>query len=218
MMEGFLKKVLEDKGDEDSHRYFIRFGKGDYKRRFLISLNKGKKIKIRGSFEWANDFVNFVKETGDVAFSGTILMGEKIPGKEGKKQKGCFAYEISETGIEEFENAYFYLLNVNSEDVVLKIKKKLPKPGKSEGKIDDKFCSLDLDLKYWDKVKGVFFWDVPECKKALIEHELKIDSIEFPEGEKDPVKIRELAKRKGKIVRKMIIGEEEIEKDFDFVA
>ena len=217
-MESFLKKIFEGNGNEETRGHFMRFGKGDYKRRFLLSFNKSKKIKIRGSFEWANDFVNFVKETGDVAFSGTILMGEKIPGKEGKKQKGCFAYEISETGIEEFENAYFYLLNANSEDIVLKIKKKLPKPGKNEDKIDDKFCALDLDLKYWDIVKESFFWDIGDCKRCVVEHELKIDEIVLPEGEKDPAKIRTLAKRKGKIVRKIVCDSVESSKEYDFEA
>ena len=94
----------------------------------------------------------------------------------------------------------------------MKIKKSLPKPGKNEAKIDDKFCSLDLDLKYWEKVREVFFWDVPECKKAVIEHELEITDIEIPSGVDDPVKQRELAKRKGIIRRKIVFdGEERVE-------
>jgi len=100
----------------------------------------------------------------------------------------------------------------------LKIKKALPKPGKNEEKIDDKFCSLDLDEKYWEKVKEAFFWDVPNCKKALIEHELQIREILFPAGEKDPVKIRELAKRKGTIVRKMQVDGKDLEKKYEVEA
>jgi hypothetical protein len=217
-MDSFLKKVLDGNTDEYTHRYFVRFGKGIYKRRFLLSYNKGKKIKIRGSFEWANDFVRFVKENKDVVFSGSVLMKEKIPGKDGKKKAGCFVYEILESRLEEFVNAYHYLLNVNSEDIVLKVKKKLPKPGKNEEKIDDKFCALDLDIKYWDKVKEVFFWGVPDCKKVLIEHELQISDIVLPSGVDDPVKIRELAKRKGKIIRKINCDGVESMKEYDFVG
>jgi len=209
VMKSVIKKIFDAEVDEEAHRYFVRYGKGHYGRRFLISLAKSKKIKIRTSFEFANDLVSFVRENMNVVFSGVIISKEKIPGKEGKKKKGAFAYEVSESGLEGFENAYWYLLNVNREDVVLKIKKNLPKPGKSEGKIDDKFCSLDLDLKYWDKVREVFFWDVPECKKASIEHDLDITEIEIPSGVDDPVKMRELSKRNGKITRKIFVDKSE---------
>jgi len=207
-MKSIIGKIFSGEVDEDVHLNFVRFGKGTYGRRFLLSFNRGKKIKIRGSFEWANDFVDFVKEIKDVKFSGNILSKEKIEGKKGKKNSKGYIYEISESSIKGFESAYCYLLNVVDDEIVLKIKKKLPKPGKSEKKIDDKFCSLDLDVKYWDKVKEVFFWDVPECKKALIEHELDINEIEMPSGVDDPVEIRKLAKRKGVIKRKIIIDED----------
>jgi len=217
-MECFLKRVLEGKGDADSHRYFMRFGKGDYARRFLISFNKGKKIKIKGSFEWANDFVRFVKHHKNLKFSGKVLSREKIAGLDGRKKAGVFAYEIENSPIEEFENAYFLLLNANDSEIVLKIKKSLPKPGKAEEKIDDSFCSLEIDAKYWDSAREAFFWDVPEGKKCIIEHEVKINDIVMPEGEKDPVKIRELAKRKGVIIRKIELDGKEIAREHHFSA
>ncbi|MAG28272.1 hypothetical protein CMI47_22335 [Candidatus Pacearchaeota archaeon] len=214
-MESFLKKIIEGRGDEDSHEYFVRFGKGDYKRRFLIGFNKGAKVKIKASFELANDFVRFVRENKDVKFSGKVFMKEKLPGKDAKKKGGTFMYEIEESQLEEFEGAYFYLLNVKDDEIVLKVKKSLPKPGKNEEKIDDGFCSLTVDEKYWPKLKEIFFWDVPEGKKVKIEHELLIDEIVLPEGEKDPAKIRELAKRKGKIIRKMDIDGNVEEKEYE---
>ncbi len=213
-----MKRVVEGKADEECHKYFVRFGKGDYPRRFILSLVKGNKIKIRGSFEWANDFVKFIKENKEVKFSGSVLMKDKI-GKEGKKKGGLFAYEVSESSLSEFENAYFSLVNVNDSEIVLKIKKSLPKPGKNSEKIDDKFCSMDLDEKYWLKAKERFFWDIPDnVKKARIENELKIDEIIAPKNESDPAMIRALAKRKGKIVRKIEVDGNVSEKIIDFVA
>lgn len=217
-MDTFLKKVMTGRGDSDSHRYFLRFGKGNYARRFLLSFNKSTKIKIKGSFEWANEFVKFVKAHKDLKFSGKVLSKEKVAGKEGRKKAGVFVYEIEESSISEFENAYFLLLNANDSDMVLKIKKSLPKPGKDEEKIDDSFCVLEIDAKYWNAAKEAFFWDVPEGKKCTVEHELKINEIIMPEGEKDPAKIRELAKRKGKIVRKIDIDGKEILKEHELVA
>jgi len=217
-MESFIKKVLAGKPDEESHRYFVRFGKGDYKRRFLISLAKGTKIKLKTSFEFANDLVKFVNENKNVKFSGKVLTKEKIAGKEGRKKAGVFVYEISESSIEEFENAFYYLLDVNDSEIVLKIKKSLPKPGKNEEKIDDKFCSLEMSQKYWNSVKDAFFWDIPECKKAEIEHELIIKEIIIPKEEKEPAKMRENAIRKGTIVRKMNIDGNETRKEIPFEA
>jgi hypothetical protein len=218
-MESFLKKVMSGKGDADSHRYFVRFGKGDYKRRFLISLNKGAKIKIKTSFEFANDLVRFVNENKRIKFSGKVFTKEKIAGKEGRKKAGLLVYEISESSIEEFGNAYYYLLDSNDSDMVLKIKKSLPKPGKNEEKIDEGFCVLLIDAKYWNALKNVFFWDLPDgVKKVAIEHELKINDIILPKGESDPAKIREKALRKGTIVRKMVVDDNETQKEIPVEA
>lgn len=217
-MESFLKKVLTGKGDEDSHRYFIRFGRGDYKRRFLLNLMKGAKIKVKTSFELANDLVRFVNEIKKVKFSGKILSKENMPEKGGRKKAGMFVYEVSEISLDEFKNAYYYLLDAEDSEFVLKIKKNLPKPGKDEEKIDDGFCSLTIEPKYWNALKEVFFWDVPECKKAQIEHELRINEIILPKNEKEPAKIRELAKRKGTIVRKISADGKENLKEIAFEA
>ena len=217
-MESFLKKVLTGKSDADSHRYFIRFGKGNYKRRFLISLNRGEKIKVKTSFEFANDLVKFVNENKKILFSGKILTKEKIPGREGRKKAGVFVYEAEKCSIEEFGNVYYYLLDVDDSEIVLKIKKSLPKPGKDEEKIDDGFCSLTIDKKYWPALKEAFFWDIQECKKAAIEHELDISEIVLPKDEKNPSKIRELARRKGTITRKADCDGRESSKEIPFEA
>ena len=217
-MKSIIRKIFSNECDEEVHQYFVRFGKGEYKRRFLISLNKGKKIKIRGSFELANDFVKFVKENKDTKFSGRVLSKDKLGGKEGKKKAGIFVYEISKSSLAGFENAYFYLLNVDDDDIVLKIKKNLPKPGKNSKKIDDKFCTLDVDEKYLNKIKEAFFWDVPECKKAQIEHELLINEIEIPSGINNSEEIRKFARRKGIIKRKINFDGKEEVKESKFSA
>ena len=214
-METFLKKAIDEKIDSDVKRYFLRFGKGSYNRRFLISFDRGNKLKIRGSFEMANDIVKFLKENNDVKFSGKVLSKDKIAGLDFKKKAGVFVYEVENSDLKEFENPYYYLVNVTSDDVVLKTSKSLPKPGQRAEKIDEKFCALDLDLKYWPKIKEVFFWDVPECKKCVIEHTVSITGVEIPKNETNPEKIRENAVRKGKIMRKMVCDGKEIVKEYD---
>ena len=85
-----------------------------------------------------------------------------------------------------------------------------------EDKIDGKFCQLEIDEKFYSKIKEDLFWDVPDSKKIKIKHKIIIESIIMPEGEKDFSKIRELAKRKGKIIREAEINEQKIEKEYKF--
>lgn len=214
-MESFLKRVCEGKNDSDAHRYFIRFGKGIYPRRFLIKMDVGKKIKVKTSFELANDLVKFVNELKNPNFSGKIISKNQINSLDGKKKAGSFVYEIENMKIDSLGEVYFYLLDAEDSDVKLKMKKALPKPGKDAEKIDDGFCVMELDLKYLQKVRDSFFWDAPQGKKIVVEHELRINEIVLPAGEKDPVKIRELARRKGTIMKKIIADGNENQKEYD---
>ena len=216
-MESFMKKIWQGNGEE-AHYQFVRFSKGRFEGRAVLNLHKTSKIKLKGSFEWSNDFVTLANELENMKFSGIILSREELGLENEKKKKSIFQYEvldIESEKINEIKNkAYALLLNGESEGIILKIKKKLPKPGKSEKKIDDKFCQLELDLKYWDKVREAFMF--PEGKKFRVSHIFEINEIIFPEGEKDFEKIRLFAKRKGKIIRKLEIDKKESEEEREF--
>ena len=224
-MECFIKKIWQEKGEE-SHKYFVRFGKGNFEQRALLNLQKTSKIKLRGSFEWANDFVKIIAELGDFVFSGIILSKEEISELSefpNNKKTGLVQYEINKIEskkVQEIENkVYVMLLDCESEsqEVKLKIKKKLPKPGKSGGgKVNDKFCQLELDLKYWGQVADFFM--LPDCKKCKISHTIVIEDIILPEKEKDPAKMREMAKRKGKIIRNLEVDKQEKKEEKEFIA
>ena len=207
-MECFVKKIFTGKMDEETHRQFVRFGRGKYEGRAVLSFMKNEKVKVKGSSEYANDFVELASELGDVKFSGIILSKEEL-NLQGKKKAGIFEYEFSgnsEDVRKIKDKAYGLLLDGEGQGISLKMKKKLPKPGKGgEGKVDDKFCQLEADIRYWGKIKEAFFWDISECKKARIVHAYNINDIVMPKGEKDFDKIRILARRKGSIVRKIEI-------------
>jgi hypothetical protein len=218
-MESFIKKIWRDNGEE-AHYQFVRFSKGVFENRAILNLHKTSKIKLKGSFEWANDFVEFVSELGNVKFSGIILSREELNLENEKRKKNIFQYEvldIENEKINEIKNkAYAMLLDGEGEGIILKIKKKLPKPGKGENKVDDKFCQLELDLKYWEKIKESFM--IPECKKCKTSHVFEINQIIIPEGEEDFEKARLSAKRKGKIIRKMEVDKKESKEEKEFVA
>ena len=227
----FVKKIFEDRIDKQVHSKFIRFGKGEYKRRFIVSLWKAKKIKIKTSFEFANDLVGLVLNLNEnTKFSGVILskenLGEFFAEKDREvlesKSKGIYVYNVEEIEgeivRELLDNVYYLLLDADSKGIKLRIKKKLPKPGKEEGKIDDKFCQLEADEKFYSKMKEEFFWDIPEGKKILFSHKVIIDKIVIPQGEEDFAKIRELSKRKGKIIREGEVDGKEIKMEIEFEA
>jgi len=219
-MDCFIKKIWDGKSDE-AHSQFVRFGKGEFENRAVLNLQKTSKIKLRGSFEWANDFVNLVSELNNVKFSGIILSKEQLNLENEKKKSGVFQYEVSgftSEGIKQIKDKiYVMLLDGEGDEILLKIKKRLPKPGKSgEAKVDDKFCQLEADLKYWPQIKEAFM--LPECKKCKISHKYVIENIILPKNEKDFEKMRILAKRKGKIIRKLEIDKKESKEEIEFTA
>lgn len=219
-MDCFIKKIFTGNVDESVHRQFVRFGKGEYNSRAIIELKKGNQIKINSTFEYANDFVNLLKAF-PVKFSGVIITKEIIPGLTGKKKSGLYEYNItmSHQELNNLNNYYFQLLDADGPGLKLKMKKKLPKPGKSEEKVDAKFCILQADLKYWQQIEECFFWDLPKnVKKAVIKHTYHINEIIFPEQEKDPAKIRLLSKRKGKIVRLIDADGQSSSKEQEFIV
>jgi len=231
-MECFIKKIWQGKGEE-AHNYFVRFSKGKFENRAVLNLQKSTRIKLRGSFEWANDFVGIASELGGGKVEGVVLSKEDISkimtknnvqGNSETKKGGLFCQnnisqqELSENVIKELvDNSYTSLLDIEGKDFSLKMKKKLPKPGKGEkAKVDDKFCQLEADLKFWPQIKEAFM--LPECKKCKIRHDFIIQEIILPEDEKDFAKIRELAKRKGSIIRKLEVDKKESQEEKEFLA
>ena len=246
----FVKKLFEGEIDEDVHFQFIRFGKGNYKGRFQLGFWKTKKIKVKTSFEFSNDLVLLCSKFGNSKVSGIVftkknisdvLLENNIEGNSEAKKSGLYYQNnISEQDLNEKQlvelkkESYSALLDIEGDGFKLKVKKKLPKPGKSEEKIDNRFCVLEADEKFCSEIKKDFFWDMPEAKKIDISHEVIVDEIVMPEskseiftgsssekpnqGEKDFAKIRELAKRKGKIIRKAEIDGKEIVSEKEFEA
>lgn len=224
----FIKKLFEGEIDESVHKQFVRFGKGSYSLRAIINVRKNDKIKVTTSFELANDLVGFVSNLAEkFSINGIILSKEPIQGLEFKKKNilSCeINKEIKAKDLKELSaKAYATLLDCSAQGISLKMKKKLPRPKKSaELKVDDKFCMLELDKKFWEKFHEDFLFDLPhEFKKARIEHTYIIEEIIIPkeiQNEKDFEKIRLMAKRKGKIIRKIVVDGKEIIKEKHFEA
>ncbi len=228
----FLKLILTGRTDGAAHSKFVRYGKGDYER-FLFEITKGKaSFKVKSSFDFANDFIGIIADNikDSASVSGKIIAPydfkseiDAICGTSGYSKRGrLYTAEISaELSPEQLRRIYekfsqhFLLLNIRSNEFSLKVGKSLPKPG---GAIKPNFCAASLPLNLLDE----FAWDVKQdFKKLVIKHALKINDIIIPpELKNDPARARVEAKRKGTIVRVLLIDGDgrEIRKESEFIA
>lgn len=229
----FIKKIFDKEVDESVHLQFQKFSKGEFVDRAIIEVRKtGKGYSIKTSAEFANELVRAMAEKlGDekTKVTGAIVSTQDLTGelefKDKKQFQGVKRYLIdSEMSGNEIINLLdkfpknFFALSFSVMDDVLKIKAKAPKSGKP-GKGDEKpkadFCSLKTSD---DSIGKSFVFEKDNFKKAEISHTFFIESLVMPEGEKDFAKIREMAKRKGKVVRVAEIDGVASERTAEFVA
>lgn len=229
----FIKKVVDKEIDENVHLQFQKFSKGEFIDRALIEAkNSNGKYTIKTSAEFANELVKEVaKKLGGkkTRVTGAIVSTQDLTGelefKEKKQFQGVKRYlidkEMSGTEIlsllEKFPKNFF-ALTFEAGDTNLKIKAKAPKsgkPGKGGESPKAEFCVLKTTDS---EIAKNFIFENPNFKKAEINHTYFIEKMVLPEGEKDFSKIRELAKRKGKIVRKSLIDGKETSSEIEFEA
>jgi len=231
----FIKKIFKNQPDNSVHLQFQKFGKGEFRNRALINARKsGNKYTILTTAEFANELVrevagklggNKVRVTG--AIVSTNDLKEELDFKEIKQFQGVKRYIIDEemdgeeilSLLEKFPKAFFALsFNCDKDSTSLKIKPKAPKsgkPGKKGEKPKPNFCRITTTDKM---LAEDFIFEVSDFKKVEINHEFIINEIIKPEGETDYARMRELAKRKGEIIREALIDGKEIRKKIEFEA
>jgi len=239
-MDCFIKKIFEGNvdGDELVHQQFTKFSKGEFPDRAMIRAKNTKgKYTITTTSEYAKDLIMSLGEKLGVEktmVSGAIISALDLDGFEYNERKMAMGvrkymiYNKEMTGNEiislcnKIEKAFFALSFKVDDDTSLEIKPKSPKSAKGSGssKNPDKKAKIDFcKLKTVDVglVKTLIFDnDIREFKKIEIHHDIIVEDIIMPEGEKDFAKIREMAKRKGKIVRKINVDGVEKVKEMMF--
>ena len=232
-MENFLKKVFFKNLDNTVHEELIKFGRGRFENKYLVEAKKRKDLwSIKAGSEFANFLVKNCLENvkGEIDISGAIICTsdlrndikfniEKIKQFAGVKQY-IISTKIFAPSILEIMNKYpraFYALSFSTPDNILKIKAKAPKNGKpgknSNGEPKADFCSLKTSNR---ELVNELVFDFSSFNEIKIKHTLIIDSVILPQGTSDPVKIRELAKKKGKIIREIRIDGREEKKEVEF--
>ena len=234
----FIKKIFNKQIDEKVHNQFTKFGPGTFENRAIIDLSVTSKgiVKMKTSPEFTNELVEFLANTitGSIPVKGLIFASRdlteespieftQIKNAMGIKKHIVDANLTKEQILKACKKFPFNSINLSFETSYgkLKIKEKAPKSGKS-GKGDSNpkadYCVLTNSDK---SILGDYLFDVKEpFKKAFIKHTIHIDEIIVPEEYKnDFAKARLMAKRKGKIVRSIVIDKndnEEIVEKSDF--
>ncbi len=213
-----IKKIFSGVFDEEVHSDFLKFGKGEFKDKYLID---GKKQADKWVIKTGPEFANYLvrlgleKAKGKVKITGVIVSTLKMDisiSKDLKQFMGIKQYKV-DTEVEastvldlmkQFPRAFFALSFVLP-DLELKIKPKAPKsakPSTSEKEPKAEFCSLKTTD---EKVVKELFFDVSFVKEVAIKHLVKIDQIVYPKdfAKMKPEDVREQSKRKGVIVRQI---------------
>jgi len=223
-----IKKIFDKVFDNEVHLAFLRFGRGQYKNKYLLEgKRQAKKWAIKTGFEYSNFLIRKCLEKIDkpVAIKGIIVSTldlkdelefeiKKVSNFQGVR-KYVIDTEIEPLKILNLMNKYpktFFALSFSGDNFVLKIKAKAPasgKPGKGDGKPVADFCSLKTDNK---EIVDELFFGVGEFKDVSVRHAIDITDIVYPANMENlkPAEIRELAKRKGIISR--IVDVDRVEK------
>jgi len=238
-MKFFINKLFDNEIDNLVHVQFSKFSRGEFKNKAMINCKAMSNgfYKINTGPEYANELVRFLaKKLGEksVKVTGIIVSTRDLNGQldfKNKKQfMGIKQYQIDKemNGTEiinlcdKFPNSFFGL-NFGFNDNELSIKQKAPKSAKpsqkneTEPKVD--FCKLKTKDK--DIITSLIF-DFKDFKGIEITHDFLINEIVISdqlkkEAKDDYAKIKEMALRKGKIIRKIKIdGVQKIkEKEFE---
>lgn len=229
----FIKKVFDGRIDDIVHQQFQKFSRGEFRDRAQIKVKRVKdKYTITTGNEFANDFVRILAEKlGDkkTSVTGVIVSTLDLVGLDyqGKKQfMGIKQYVIKKemSGkemldlLDRFPKGFF-ALSFETGNYLLKIKPKAPKSAKPSTKNNEKikpdFCKL---ITNDSSIGKSFVFEKEDFKDAEITHTFFINEMILPQGETDFAKVREMAKRKGKIVRKAMIDGNQMNSEKEFEA
>jgi hypothetical protein len=242
-MEFFINKIFDGKIDDWVHVQFQKFSRGEFQRRAMFKIkNSSGNFTIDTTSEYAKEFVRLMGEklgSGKALVTGALISALDLEGKfkyeEKKMAIGVKKYIVNRemTGKEIVDLCdsipkAFFGLSFKVGDEELKVKDKSPKSAKGassapKGREDE--LKIDfIKLKTSDKkiVESLLFdSETKDFKKAEVRHDFIITDIVIPselKNEKDFAKVREMAHRKGKIVRVIDIDGKKVTKEIEFEA
>ena len=237
-MENVLKKIFCGNVDGAVHEEFIKYGKGEFRDKYLIDARRQKE---KWSIKTSHEFTNFlVRKCLENAKDKLKVNGIIVSTLDLRKEKGYLfeSYEkvkqfmgvkqlvvnserepLEILNIMEKYPKAFYALSFSTASSELKIKAKTPKNSKPSakggGEPKANFCSLKTSDK--NIIEDLLF-DFPDFNEIKVKHAIKIDKVILPEDVEDPVEIREKAKKKGIIIREVNVDGRLERNEKEFVA
>ncbi len=230
-----IKKIFEEGCDEEVHSDFLKFGRGEYKDKYLTDCKKQKdKWAVKTGYEFANFLVRRCLEgvEGELQMSGCIVSTFDLSGEVKfniDKVKNFMGVRqiVLNTNVKPGEiialmNKYprvFFALSFSTNNCILKIKQKAPKSAKPStkegGEVKADFCSLKTSNK---AIIDELFFDRQDFNEIKVRHTLKINDVIYPKDEKDPKEIREKSQKKGIVVRNMEVDGQKTVSEKEFIA
>ena len=239
----FIKKIFDGRFENDNlvHLQFQKFSRGEFKNKAIVVAKLQSKgvYSISTTAEYANELVKFLAEKlGDnkSKVTGVIIstrdLGDLLDHQNKKQFMGIKQYIIDKemTGNEILELCEklpnsFLGLSFKVNDSELKIKPKSPKSAKPSNKGDNiktDFCKLKtndtllVNELIFDKEVNDLNFKTVEIKHEFIINEIVITDKMKKEVGEDYGKLREMAIRKGKVVRKIKVDGREFIKEKEF--
>ena len=233
-----IKKIFDGVFDAEVHVNFLKFGRGEYKDKYLLEgKRQAKKWAVKAGAEYANFLVRrcLEKVGGSVAVKGVIVSTQRLEGGKNRidfvkvsnfqgVRKHVIDTEVEKEKIFEMMDEHpkaFFALSFKGEGFVLKIKAKAPtsgKPGKEKdgGPVAD-FCSLKTED---GEIVDELFFGVGDFQEVKVSHTIEVSDIVYPANVEElrPAEVRELAKRKGVVKRKVVADMIEKNSEAEFVA
>ena len=166
----FIKKIFDGRIDESVQRQFRKFGRGVYERRAVMDVSVGKELKIKTTYEFANEFVRFLAGTikNKAHVSGGVITSKDVRSagifeiKDVKQFAGVKTYLIDSELTKEqilkaldlFPDAVFCLsFSTEYGSLVTKVKspKSMAKATKGGDKIKADYCTFVTPHKEFKK-------------------------------------------------------------------
>ncbi len=231
MTFNFIKKIVDDNIDNHVHMKFVRFGMGKFEKEQFIVKVTGKNVQIQSGYEYSEVFLRILAENSKDNFDGK---GRIVSSKDMQQElsehnvevikkrgnKYDVEFSLSADSFKKFVYAFkdsYLLLNVVSGNNTTKMKQSLPKPNTPV----EKFITVKFDKSLLPLIQEEFLFDVEGFKKvAKIKHTYVIESILVDDAllEKDPLKARMEARRKGKVIREIDVDGATETKEYNFIV
>jgi len=232
-----MKKIFDGVFDAEVHAGFLKFGRGEYKNKYLLEGKKqAKKWAVKAGAEYANLLVRKCLEKAGESpeVKGVIVSTrdlreetsfdfEKVSNFQGVR-KHVINGPVDPIQIFELMEKYpkaFFALSLKGDDFVLKIKPKAPADGKKskkegEGIVAD-FCSLKTED---EGLIDYLFFGIGDFKQVKISYTINVTDIVYPTNVADlkPAEVREQAKRKGVLTRNAVVDDVSHISEANFVA